>query len=260
LVLIHKISWKNFYYFIGFFSLLIVLAGVDNFYTHDSIVGGGNTSYLLQLLFTGEFAEGNFSYEKQKYYVPSLIESFFGKYHGLLIFSPVVVLFTLGIKPLWNKNSSLFIVILLCSILLITGYTLINPISALIAGDPPFRYFIPIIPLMSLPFALGFQKFSSNWFYKILLIISSAIGFFFSISFAFSNLLRTFSISHSHFRGDLVNLIYQGTDFMFPSLCTLDAPLCSAVEDHQPLNAYNEIFISFMIIILLIGVMLSFRK
>jgi len=262
LVLKHKMSWKNFCYFIGFFTLLTVFAGVDNLYTHGSWIGGGNTSSILELFFTGiNNPEGYFSYNQQEIYTSSLIEIFFGKYHGLFIFSPIVILFTLGIKPLWNKNSSLFIVMLLCSILIITGYTLVNPLNSMNAGDPPFRYFIPIIPLMALLFALGFEKFSSNWFYRVLIIISSTIGVSFSLAFAFFSPLRIYSISLTKFRGDLVHSIYQGTDFMFPSLCPLHAANCSTVQvEIHPLNIYNEIFISIILIILLIGVIYSFKK
>ena len=260
LVLKHKISWKNFCYFLGFFALLTIFAGVDNLYTHGSLIGGGYTSTILELFTDVNNSERYFGYSQQEFYIPSLIEIFFGKYHGLFIFSPIAILFTLGIKPLWNKNSSLFIIILLCSILIIIGYTLINSLSSMVAGDPPFRYFIPIIPLMAIPFALGFEKFYNNWFYRILVISFSAIGISFAFAFAFLSPQRILSVSHTDFKGNLVHLIYQGTDFMFTSLGPLNQHSWSTVEVHHPLNIYNVIFISVMLISLLIGAIYSFKK
>jgi len=161
------------------------------------------------------------------------------------------MLFVLGIKHFWDKNHLLFITMLLLSISIIVAHMLAFPTFSVGGGDPPFRYYIPIIPMIAIPFALGFQKFSRNWIYRTLLFILLSVSVAFSFVFAYE---RYFSISHTVEKSQVINTVYQGIDILFPSL----GPERFAL--HHPLTIYNEIFLLTMIVLLSIGIIIPFIK
>lgn len=263
LLLTHKINLKNFMIFLSFFIILTGLAIINNIYMYHSLVGGEEEKSALEaitplhFLLNPPFNNGCSgcglftSTSGTPWIVPELIEIFFGKYHGLFVLSPVVMLFVLGIKSLLNKNRLLLTTIIIISALDIGSYTWINPLSSLDAGDSPFRYFLPTIPLMAMPFALGLQKFSKNWIYRILISIFSVIGASFVFSFSFIG-GRISECCYQPFKGNLVHTIYRGFDFILPSMGPLSHP-----ENH-PFNSYNQLFVIVMIIMLSIGVLIPF--
>ena len=246
----HQISLKNFSLFCIVFALFVTLSIVNNMYTNNSVIGGAQTTSVINIFFTGKDQTGIFGAGAKIFGLTSIIESFFGKYHGMFIFSPILMLSTIGIKPLWDKNKQLVIIITLLSISIITGYTLTDPENILFAGDPPSRYFVPLIPLMGIAVACGFEKFSRRISYRILLIILTALSSAFSLAFAYN---RIFSVDHALIKGKLVHLIYFNTDFFFPSLGTsIKYPM------HHPLDIYNEIFLVSIVSLLVLGIMLPF--
>lgn len=214
LLLRHKDTVKGFVFFCIFFTVIIACAELNNFYIYHSISGSSSSTDAINSAFG--ISGGIYSnHSNIKLMMKELIEVFFGKYHGVFIFSPVIMLFVLGVKPFYNYNRFLFTITLSITILIIASYTWINPISSILAGDPPFRYFIPLIPLLAMPFALGFQKFWKNLAYKIMITVFSSIGIGFSLGFVHTHLS---SIAHSMFKGHMVHLIYQNFDVLFPSL------------------------------------------
>ncbi|MDE1725702.1 MAG: glycosyltransferase family 39 protein [Thaumarchaeota archaeon] len=263
LLLTHKINLKNFMVFLSFFIILTSLAIINNIYMYHSLVGGAEARLSLgaitplHFLLNPPFSNGYSGYgvfgggDTKTWAIPELIEIFFGKYHGLFIFSPVVMLSVLGIKSVLNKNRLLLTTIIIISALDIGSYTWMNPISSMDAIDSPFRYFLPTIPLMTIPFALGLQKFSKNWIYRILISIFSVIGASFVFSFSFIG-GRLAECCYNPIKGNLVHTIYQGFDFILPSIGPLSHP-----ENH-PFNSYNQIFVIVMIIMLSIGVLIPF--
>lgn len=262
LLLTHKINLKNFMIFLSFFIILTGLAIINNIYMYHSLIGGEETRSALYAITPLHFLLnppfnngcsgcGLFQSSEAPWRVPELIEIFFGKYHGLFVLSPVVMLFVLGIKSLLNKNHLLLTTIMIISALDIGSYTWLHPISSLDATDSPFRYFLPTIPLMAIPFALGLQKFSKNWIYRILVSLFSVIGASFVFIFSFIG-GRMSECCYQIFKGNLVHTIYLGFDFIFPSVGPSSHP-----ENH-PFNSYNQIFVIMMIILLSIGVLIPF--
>ncbi len=250
MLLKHKISLRNFILFLGFFILLTALAVINNIFMYHSIFGGGDTTSVLDRLSSTKSHESIFYYTNDSMWrFPLLIEIFFGKYHGLFILSPVIMLFVLGIKPLLDKNRLLLTTIIVVSSIDIGGYAWVNPTGPLISGDPPFRYFLPIVPLMALPFTLGLQKFSKNWSYRILALFFSSVGFAFAFGLYFVGTRPTVT-GVQPFKGMLVHTIYMGFDYFFPNL----GPL----KENVPLNFHNEIFLIVITIMLSIGIMIPF--
>ena len=262
LLLTHKINLKNFMIFLSFFIILTGLAIINNISMYHSLIGGEETKsalyaitplhFLLNPPFNNDCSGcGLFTSNEAPWRIPELIDIFFGKYHGLFIFSPVVMLFVLGIKSLLNKNRLLLTTIVIMSTLDVGSYTWLHPLSSLDATDSPFRYFLPTIPLMAIPFALGLQKFSKNRIYRILILLFSVIGASFVFSFSFIG-GRMSECCYQIFKGNLVHTIYQGFDFILPSMGPSSHP------ENYPLNSYNQIFLIVMIILLSIGVILPF--
>lgn len=254
LLINRKIPKRNFVLFLAFFGFFTIFAILNNVYTYNSWIGSENTHSALDILVKGKPDPGGFDYNLASWRPSAIVESFFGKFHGLLIYSPILILFPLGTAKLWNHNKVLFITILLVAILIWLGYIWVNPNSIDIAGDPPFRYFLPIIPLLSLPFALGLYEFGHSVKYKIGALFTLIIGLSFSIVFGFDRLL---SIDGSIWKSRVIDMIYVGTDAIFPNLgATYDA--VGNELPHHSFNIYNIIFIIFIVTILLFCTLISF--
>ena len=247
----HKINLKNFAIFLIFFTFLSVMALLNNFYTYDSLLGGIHTVQSVNILLTGETEEGSRFTQRSEYTFIVPIEIFFGKYHGLFIFSPVVMLFVLGIRSLWDKNNLLLITLVLVSIVFVVSHMIVFPPSSFGGWNPPFRYFILLIPMMAIPFALGFQKFSKSWIYRILLLILLGISVAFSFAFAYD---RSASIEHKEVKTQIIHTVYQGIEVLFPSVGKLN------FSGHHPLTISNEIFLISMVVLLTIGIIIPFIK
>lgn len=254
LFLKHQIKPKSFALFCIFFVFLTSLAALNNLLTYENVYAGTMKDVIHG--YTNDLGSNSESF-LAKYRPAALIAMFFDKYHGLFVFSPVTMLFVLGMKCFWNKNNSLFIISTLVSISLIGAYVWINPAGIMGGYDPPSRYISPIILLMALPFAFGLHKFSKNWIYRIILVIFITIGFSFSL--AFSVLNRLSSLYHFESKGNIVHTIYQGIEFVFPSLGH-DLEGLDYVLEHQPLDVYQIIFLAIIIPLLFIGLLFPFLK
>ena len=105
---------------------------------------------------------------------------------------------------------------------------------------------------MAIPFALGFQKFSKSWIYRILLLISLGISVAFSFAFAYDRMAGVGA--HRGVKTQIIHTVYQGIDIIFPSLGPPNYP------GHHPLTIYNEIFLISMVVLLTIGIIIPFIK
>lgn len=254
-----QISVKNFVFFLGFALFFISLSLLNNLYVWGTIYGGGNTLAVIDLLMHGieGHSSGYFTDESQ-YRPNAILESFFGRSHGLFVFSPVLIFFALGMGILWKKDRLLFAAITVISVLIYTVYILINPISIMLAGDPPFRFFLPIIPLMSIPFALGLYRYGKSILYRICLIVTTVIGLAFSVEFG---AYRMASIGNVPVKSEIVDKIYLGNSYFFTNLSTSYLPLELAKKwDPHPLDIPNVLFIAFIVGIIIFCLAWSFRE
>lgn len=249
-----KIPSRSFFAFLIFFSLFTVFALVHNLYIYHSIIGSKNSQDAISILFMGKSSGGTFSYNLQSYRFDAVIESLFGRFHGILIYSPILLLSFIGIGSLWNKNRTLFITVALISAGIFSGYIYLNPDSIVLGGDPPFRYFLPIIPLLSIPFSLGIQEFGKRIIYRISFILSFSIGFSFSVIFGYDRLL---SIDSSIWKSIVVTSVYHGIDLGFPVLGPSYGML-GEVFPPKPLDEFNMMFIGIMTIFISISIIISF--
>lgn len=251
-----KIKWENISIFVVFFLILTGFAILNNISMYDNWIGGERTESALSVFLVGrESTSGAFSQDFSEYRLDVLIEIFFGKFHGLFIFSPIIMLFVLGIKGFLNKDKVLAISLLLISFSLIAGHLFFEVIFSIIGGDPPFRYFIVLIPFMSIPFAIGLQNFSKSWIYRTLFGILLLPSVLFSIAFAS---LRHGSLAHIKPKEMIISAIYQGIDGVFPSLGPHE--VIGRVYLHHPLTIENLIFIIIMTGLLFIGVFIPYIK
>lgn len=251
----HRITKKNFVIFIIFFVFLSCLAILNNIYTYHSITGGEFTEQVLGLFQNKHNTTDYLAFNASKpYRLDVIIESFFGKDHGLFIFSPIVMLSVLGVGPLLKKNRLLFITIVSLSILTIVGYAWVTGLGIILGGDPLFRYYLPVLPLMSIPFALGFQRFSNSIFYKICMTVLVSFSSFFSLAFAYN---RWNMLAHLSLKSNLVHTAYRGFETIFPQL----GPTIFGNQIypmHHSLDLYNLLFLITILCLLCIGIIISF--
>jgi len=245
----HKISKKNCLIFLAFFAILSSLAIINNVYTYHDWRGGYNTVNSLNVLLTGE-SEGRFKHDSQ-WADDAAIEIFFGKYHGIFIFSPIVMLFVLGIRRFWDTNRFLLITCVFLSLFFLIGHLLAFPVFSL-GGLPPYRYFIPLIPIMAIPFAMGFEKYSKNHIYRAFFFVLLIPSFAWSMT---AVIYKMTSIGHRGIKTQAMNSIWMGLDSFFPSLGPSRIP-----EWHHPLTLENTIFLIVMVILLSIGIIIPFIK
>ena len=244
-----KIPVKIFIFFIGFFLLMTFFAGLNNLYSWGTWKGSPvNPEAFVQ-------SGGYFGFDNSKYYFDVLIEEFFGKDHGLFIFSPVVMISVLGIGSLFFKNRLLAITILAVSCSLIIGYLYAIATLALLGDDPPFRYEMPLLPLMALPFALALERFSNKLSFKLLLFLLLIASIAFCLAFAEN---RFYSLDHFPSKMEVIHIIYQGLEFLFPVLGPAD--FGGQHFPHHPLDSGNEIFLIGMMSLLISGIIISFKK
>ena len=115
-VIFKKIKIKNFILFTICFLVITNLALVNNFYTHNSLIGGVFTEMALTSVFEGK---GNFLSDMESSFPPTqLIEMFFGT-NGIFIFSPIIFMAIIGVEQLWKKNYILLITIASISVSII---------------------------------------------------------------------------------------------------------------------------------------------
>jgi hypothetical protein len=245
----HRISSKNFLIFIGLFITFSLFAILNNMYSYHSIFGQENTVNSLNFLNSNE---------STRYLIlEGFINLFFGKYQGLFIFSPILAMFVFGVGLCYKKNNFLMVTIALLSLSLIVGYVLANPWGALVGNDPPHRYLIPLIPLISIPFALGFERFVRNPIYIILLLGLLTISIAFSLEFNLHG--RFSSLAHLQPKEAILHAIYGKWELMMPTPGPAkfgDYPL---PENHS-IGIYNILFMSSVTIALVIGAVISFLE
>lgn len=244
-----KTPVRIFIFFIGFFLLMTFLAGLNNLYSWGTWKGSPvNPEALIQ---SGEY----FGYDNSKYYLDSLIGEFFGKDYGLFTFSPVIMISVLGVGSLFYKNRLIAITILAVSCSLISGYLYANAEGVLTGDDPPFRYATPLLPLMAVPFALAWEKFSNKIYYKLMLFPLLITSISFCLAFSLN---RFYSLGDFPSKMEVIHIIYQGFERFFPVLGPVE--LGGKHFPHHSLDIGNEIFLTIIMILLVSGLIISFRK
>lgn len=252
----HKITWKNFFIFIGVFSLLTGIAGIHNYYIYGDVSGGKYSESLLTIFEFGynHAPTGTAFVGYSEYRMDSLEEIFTGGLHGIFILSPVVMLFVLGIKSMWNKEKMLSVTSLLLSVTTVGGYLWVHPIAPVFGLGPDFRYFILVLYLMSFSFATAVQRYHKNWVFRTLL----AILLFTSIRLAIGYALeRRATHSHDVTKIALLKSVYDGLYSIFPSLGPKYAG-STLIQVHHPLTGPNTLFIIILVCALLAGAVIPF--
>jgi len=258
LVFKRKMSWKSFLILISFFTLIMILAGIYNLQVYENLIGGSHQNSIFNILQYGyeSAPEGTGFTEYGEFRDDSLIDMFFGRYHGLFVLSPIVMLFVLGIKPLWEKDRMLTITILCLAVITIAGYLYVWPVAVVWGIGPALRYFLIIFPLMAIPFACGLQRFSKSWIYW---------GFFafliyFSARLAIGYVLERRAIhSHDTTKMELISSTYRGFEVFFTNLGTTKQHW-----SHEPISELNILYIVILTSMLFAGAvipfLLKFRK
>jgi len=165
----------------------------------------------------------------------------FGHSYGLFVFSPIALLSIFGIKFLWEKNRSLTI-----SLILVFGLFLLLmawAISYAAAWTTPSRYILPVLPLLSIPFAVLFQRFSKNIIFHITLLFSIYSGVSFNILFS--------RIIHSHsvpsLRADIADQVYFNASQILPYVDANGSVIKTSVSFFWDVAMYFWIFISIIV-------------
>lgn len=244
-----KIPKKNFGYFIVFFVFVTLLWGVNNLFLWNEWIDPLTLSLI-------EDPSGHAGQEKGPLYASYLVEYFFGRDHSLFVASPLVLLFALGIGSLYYKNRLLLVTIACVSVSLIFGHMFIQP-SVTTGADFQFRYLMPLVPLLAIPFGLAIQKYSKSIIFKILFAPLFVISFILAMAFSYFRLSVT---SHFPEKAQIFNSVYLGVEEIFP-IWGPEIHFESGLPlPHEPLNLINEIYLIVIMILICLGIIISFRN
>ena len=164
---------------------------------------GGTYNYLIQ----DQIARAFEAIEKIQKGLANLL---FGRSYGLFVFSPIALVSLFGFKYLWKNNKGLTISIIVSTFMFILAHSLVIPYAA--GWTAPSRYLLPILPLLSIPFAVLFGKFYHKISFHILIILTTYVGVSFNI--LFSRII--YGHSTVELRKEFVEIVYLGLAKTFP--------------------------------------------
>ncbi len=238
IILIRTNKTKYLIILFGIFSILLLIFVWHQIITEpiEKAVGFGGYSglpYLEQRL----QIEDNF-----ELITKGITNYLFGHSYGLFIFSPIALLSIFGIKFLWEKNRSLTI-----SLILVFGLFLLLmawSISYAAAWTTPSRYILPVLPLLSIPFAVLFHRFSKNIIFHIPLLFSIYSGISFNI--LFSRIIYGHSVPQV--RADIADQVYFSASQIFPYVDPSNGVIIkTTVSNFWDVEIYFWIFLSILI-------------
>jgi len=242
-----KIPKKSFGYFIVFFVFVTLLWGVNNHFLWNEWIDPLTLSLI-------EDPGGHSVLDKESLYASYLVEYFFGRNHSLFVTSPLVLIFALGIGSLYYKNRLLLVTIACVSVSLIFGHMFVQP-NVTTGPAIQFQYLMHMVPLLAIPFGLAIQKYSKSIIFKILFVPLFVISFVLAMAFSYSRLTN---LAHSPEKAQILNSVYFGVEEIFPIMGP--EAFNGKLFPHEPLNLINEIYLIVIIILICLGIIISFRN
>ena len=180
ILLRNKTKRKSLIFLFSIFMISAILLLSYNYWTTGNIgIGGGNAALILD--------ESRLA---QQDVLIGIVNYLFGKSYGLFVFSPLVILSVFGMVSLWKHDKVISLTVAITFVGFLIAHSYVQPYAA--NWTMPTRYIVPIIPLMSIPLAIIFEKYSKNFIFLLVFFVSSGIGFIFNVVFGL--------IIHSHLR------------------------------------------------------------
>jgi len=195
------VNKKNLFPLIGFFILFLLLFSwygqISSSSEYGSFGGKNGFSVFERAI---EHSDPT-SIQKNDVFKgpPNLL---FGQSYGIFIFSPILLLSIFGIKFLWKQNKTLTIIFMLILLVIVLMHAVAIPYAD--TWTTPSRLLLPVFPLMSIPLALLFERYSKNIIFLVIFSVSTLIGISFNLIIAGLN------NGHRYFdeRADIANRVY----------------------------------------------------
>ncbi len=253
-----KIPRNIFLVFLSFFILLSLISIVHNYYIYDNFVGGFHSQNYFEIIFNDSHSSlGAMHGQNTDHRILAFEEIFFGRDHGLFILSPILLLSSLGVGTLYRNNKPLLLSLILIMSSIISIYLLLLPTIPLIGmGGVVFRYFLPILPLFSIPFAIAMQQFGKTLPYKIIFGILLGISSYICVILA--TISENASSNHMLTKLEVIQTAYLGLSNIFPALGPTTYGKKS-MTFHQPLTELNILFLVVIVSLIIFAIIMSFR-
>jgi len=207
-LMLRKKNRKNFLVLILVFSLFLSLFITYNYITLGEVPKlGGHVGGIVLTYVSEQNSVENFDKLTK-----GLANYLFGQSYGMFVFSPLILLAIFGIPILWKQNRTLALTFILTFIVFLSIHSWGHPYAA--GWTMPTRYILPLFPLMAIPLALLFNKYSKNLVFETFFLITSSIGIIFNIIFA--NIIRGHLYPLE--RAEIAAQVYYGTIKIFPLL------------------------------------------
>jgi hypothetical protein len=167
---------------------------------------GGTYSSLAVDILGKNFDE---TFEKIKIGWANLL---FGQSYGLFLFSPLALVSLFGIKYLWPNDKALLFSMISIFLVFVLALSITIPYAA--GWTHPSRYLLPLLPMLSIPLAPLFEKFSRKILFHLTILLSTYIGVSFNI--IFSRVI--YGHTSVEFRKESAESVYFGISKIFPYL------------------------------------------
>lgn len=165
---------------ITLFPAILILSGYVKLESHKTVFWHLALIAILGIiiaipqLFYWHTVTGNwfyYSYGKEGFYFadPEIIKGLFSYRKGLFVYSPVLLLATLGVVPLFRKNKKLLLAASLC--LIVAIWVIFSWWCWWYGGGFGARALIDYLPILALPLAAFF-----SWVYQKRIVIKIAVA------------------------------------------------------------------------------------
>jgi len=135
----------------------------------------------------------------------------FDRYRGLLLYSPILLMSVLGMRPLFKERPDVFALATSAVLVEYVGTSLFTHWWA--GFSLPARYLVSILPLFSLPLSLALRNdFRKQWF-KAGMYCTIYLGLYLNLTMSWS---RAVGLNVNTAKSEMLSTAYLGLDRVFP--------------------------------------------
>jgi hypothetical protein len=215
LVLLKKQNLKGLSVLLLSFSILIILfiwyLDISTPALSERSHGFGGTYSSLAVDILGK--NFNETFEKIKIGWANLL---FGQSYGLFLFSPLALVSLFGIKYLWPNDKALLFSMISIFLIFVLALSITIPYAA--GWTHPSRYVLPLLPMLAIPLAPLFEKFSRKILFHLTILLTTYVGV--SSNIIFSRVI--YGHTSVEFRKESSESVYFGISKIFPYLGQAD--------------------------------------
>lgn len=181
-----------------------------------------------------------------------LTASLFGRYDGLITFSPIVILSFYGLYHAYLKNREFVITGSLIAVAWALGMST-NSLAGL-GLELPSRYLTTLIPLATVPFACALEKYKKNLIFLGTTMLLVLIGFSLALGMTYNRWVGLTNANEG-FKSQLLSYVYRGVEQTFPILYGKDF-----TYNWSNITSSNMVYLILITVIIIIPLVLPLYK